>query len=117
MYVRLLDPRTGQLLREHLGQKRGGHRIRPEDRPRRTPPHTMELLARAHKAGASIGVLCESIHQRKAETGLRASRGFSTWPKSTAARPATTPVRLRWNWVLPSIASYVAIWSARLKPL
>ena len=27
-YVRLIDPRTGQLLREHLGQKRGGHRIR-----------------------------------------------------------------------------------------
>jgi transposase len=75
MYVRLLDPRTGQLLREHLGQKRGGHRIRPEDRPRRTPPHTMELLARAHKAGASIGVLCESIHQRKAETGLRRIQG------------------------------------------
>jgi hypothetical protein len=46
MYVRLLDPRTGQLLREHLGQKRGGHRIRPEDRPRRTPPYTMQLLAR-----------------------------------------------------------------------
>ena len=75
MYVRLLDPRTGQLLREHLGQKRGGHRIRPEDRPRRTPPHTMELLARAHKAGVSIGVLCESIHQRKAETGLRRIQG------------------------------------------
>src|ERR1700751_2567982 len=29
MYVRLLDPRTGVLLREHLQQKRGRHRIRP----------------------------------------------------------------------------------------
>jgi transposase len=38
MYVRLLDPRTGELLREHLSGKRGGHRIRDEDRPRRTPP-------------------------------------------------------------------------------
>src|SRR5579863_9743185 len=27
MFVRLLDPRTGELLREHLSQKRGGHRI------------------------------------------------------------------------------------------
>jgi hypothetical protein len=75
MYGRLLDPRTGQLLRQHLGQKRGGHRIRAEDRPRRTPPHTMELLARARKAGASIGVLCESIHKRKAEMGLRRIQG------------------------------------------
>jgi len=54
MYVRLLDPRTGMLLREHLQQKRGRHRVRPEDQPRRTPPHTVRLIARAHKAGASI---------------------------------------------------------------
>ena len=39
MFVRLLDPRTGELLREHLSGKRGGHRIRDADRPRRTPPH------------------------------------------------------------------------------
>src|SRR5271155_848668 len=37
MFVRLLDPRTGELLREHLSGKRGGHRIRDADRPRRTP--------------------------------------------------------------------------------
>jgi transposase len=71
MYVRLLDPRTGELLREHLGQKRGGHRIRDEDRPRRTPPHTVQLLARAHKAGANIGAVCDAIHHRQAEAGLR----------------------------------------------
>jgi hypothetical protein len=35
MYVRLIDPRTGELLREHLSGKRGGHRIRDVDRPRR----------------------------------------------------------------------------------
>ena len=69
MFVRLLDPRTGQLLREHLRQKRGGHRIRDEDRPRRTPLHTHQLLARAHKAGASIGALCDAIHHRQAEAG------------------------------------------------
>src|SRR5271155_3362631 len=48
MFVRLLDPRTGQLLREHLRQKRGAHRIRDADRPRRTPPQLLQLLARAH---------------------------------------------------------------------
>src|ERR1700723_4182276 len=35
--VRLLDPKTGQLLREHLRQARGGHRIKDEDRSRKTP--------------------------------------------------------------------------------
>jgi transposase len=71
LFVRLLDPRTGQLLREHLHQKRGAHRIRDEDRPRRTPLHLQQLLARAHKAGASIGAVCDAIHQRQAELGVR----------------------------------------------
>jgi len=71
MYVRLIDPRSGDLLREHLGQKRGGHRIRSEDRPRRTPLHTHQLLARAHKAGANIGAVCDAIHHRQAEAGIR----------------------------------------------
>jgi transposase len=37
LYVRLLDPLAGQLLREHLRQERGRHRIKDEDRPKRTP--------------------------------------------------------------------------------
>src|SRR5499433_4184000 len=36
-HVRLIDPLTGQLLREHLRQERGRHRIKDEDRPSRTP--------------------------------------------------------------------------------
>jgi transposase len=81
MFVRLLDPRTGVLLREHLGQKRGGHRIRDEDRPRRTPPHTHRLLARAHKAGPSIGALCDAIHHRQAEAGVRRIMGVLSLAK------------------------------------
>ena len=81
MYVRLLDPRTGELLREHLGQKRGGHRIRDADRPRRTPQHTHQLLARAHKAGASIGAVCDAIHHRQAEAGIRRIMGVLSLAK------------------------------------
>ena len=81
MFVRLLDPRTGMLLREHLGQKRGAHRIRDEDRPRRTPLHTHRLLARAHKAGPSIGTLCDAIHHRQAEAGVRRIMGVLSLAK------------------------------------
>jgi hypothetical protein len=41
--VRLLDPKTGQLLREHLRAPRGWHRIADVDRPRRTPSKTVAL--------------------------------------------------------------------------
>ncbi len=81
MFVRLLDPRTGMLLREHFGQKRGGHRIRDEDRSRRTPLHTHRLLARAHKAGPSIGALCDAIHHRQAEAGVRRIMGVLSLAK------------------------------------
>jgi hypothetical protein len=81
MYVRLLDPHTGELLREHLGQKRGGHRIRDADRPRRTPQHTHQLLARAHKAGASIGAVCDAIHHRQDEAGIRRIMGVLSLAK------------------------------------
>jgi transposase len=75
MFVRLLDPRTGELLREHLSIKRGRHRIRDADRPRRTPPQLLQLLARAHKAGANIGAVCDAIHTRQSELGMRRIQG------------------------------------------
>src|SRR5437667_910133 len=71
-HVRLLDPRTGQLLREHRRHaKRGRHAIHPDDRPTRTPPSTLTLLAQATRAGAHIGPLCAAIHRREGEAGVR----------------------------------------------
>src|SRR5271166_6175121 len=40
--VRLLDPKTGQLLREHLRAPRGGHRIKDDDRSAKTPLGTQQ---------------------------------------------------------------------------
>jgi hypothetical protein len=40
-WVRLLDPANGQLLREHLREQRGRHRIHDDDRPQRTPLGTL----------------------------------------------------------------------------
>lgn len=69
--VRLLDPRTGQLLREHLRHARGGHRIKDEDRPKNTPLSTQQLLLRADRTGAQIGVLCRGLHQTNGEAAVR----------------------------------------------
>jgi hypothetical protein len=81
MFVRLLDPRTAELLREHLSGKRGSHRIRDADRPRRTPLQLLQLLARAHKAGVNIGAVCDAIHLRQAETGIRRIMGMLSLAK------------------------------------
>ncbi len=71
VYVRLLVPHTGQLLREHLRAPRGWHRIEEADRPARTPPSTRALLARAQTAGPQIGAICASIHQHDGAAGVR----------------------------------------------
>ncbi|MGH7357683.1 MAG: IS21 family transposase, partial [Candidatus Rokuibacteriota bacterium] len=69
--VRLLHPATGQLLREHRPQRPGGYAPLPADQPSRTPPTTVALLARATRAGARIGALCETIHRRDGLPGVR----------------------------------------------
>ncbi len=69
--VRLLNPHTGQLLREHLRNARGGHRIKDEDRPKQTPLSTQQLLSRADKTGAQIGTLCRGMHHARGEIAVR----------------------------------------------
>ena len=71
LHVRILDPETHQLLREHVRQKRGGYRVRAEDNPKKTPLTTVQLLDRARRVGSQVGTLCEAIHQREGEGGLR----------------------------------------------
>jgi transposase len=73
--VRLLHPKTGELLREHLRQARGGHRIQDADRPRKTPLGTLQLLCRADKTGAQIGALCRGMHRNHGETAVRRIQG------------------------------------------
>ncbi len=79
--VRILDPRTGQLLREHLRTKDGHFRVRPEDRSSRTPPQIEQLLRRAHVAGKHIGVLCERIEQQRHQFGARQILGILSLAK------------------------------------
>jgi transposase len=74
-HIRLLDPQTGRLLREHLPQVRGKHRIKDEDRPRRTPPGTQHLLLRAGRAGSQIGALCRGMHEELGQEAVRRIQG------------------------------------------
>lgn len=74
--VRLLNPHTGELLREHLRHARGGHRIKDEDRPKQTPLSTQQLLRRAEVAGPHIGTLCEILHRTEGEAAVRRILGM-----------------------------------------
>ena len=74
-YVRLLHPQTGELLREHLPQVRGKHRIKDEDRPKHTPPGIQHLLLRAGRAGQQIGVVCRKMYEEEGQVAVRRIQG------------------------------------------
>src|SRR3989442_166066 len=87
-HVRLLDPSTGQLLREHRRHAaRGRHAIHPDDRPPRTPPTTVTLLAQAARAGTHIGPPSASSSAPAwppAWSRDCSRRRPSSWPQSTS---------------------------------
>jgi hypothetical protein len=74
-----------ELLREHVRQKRGWYRIKPEDHPKRTPLRTSQLLWRAGRAGAHIGALCEAMHRQQGEVGVRRILGVLSLAKKYGA--------------------------------
>jgi len=74
-YIRLLHPRTGELLREHLPQVRGKHRIQDEDRPKQTPPGTQYLLLRAGRAGEHMGAVCRRMYEEEGQVAVRRIQG------------------------------------------
>jgi transposase len=85
LHVRLLAPKTGQLLREHLRAPRGWHRIHDDDRPARTPRPTLALLARAARAGVHISAICTHIHQHDGPAGARRILGVLALAKKYGA--------------------------------
>src|SRR5215470_3618465 len=63
VFVRILHPKTGKLMREHVVQKRGQYRIQEQDRSPRTPLRVQRLLWRTEQAGSHIGTFCHILHR------------------------------------------------------
>jgi transposase len=81
LYVRILDPNNGLLLREHVRQKRGWYRIKKEDHPKHRPLRVSHLLWRAGRAGTHIGTLCNLIYNQLGEPGVRRVLGVLSLAK------------------------------------
>jgi transposase len=80
-FVRILDPQNGQLLREHVRQKRGWYRIKKEDHPKHRSLGVSQLLWRADRAGTHIGALCNLIYSRQGELSARRILGVLSLAK------------------------------------
>jgi hypothetical protein len=109
--VRLIDPPTGQLLREHLRQQRGRHRIQDEDRPPRTPVSTQQLLRRAEITGPHIGVLCQSLYHRQGQAGVRRILGVLALARKYGIASTDEACAMALETALANTISCAAIWS------
>src|SRR5436853_4177558 len=79
--VRILDPKSGLLLREHVRQKRGWYRIQPEDHSQQTPFRVVQLLGRAGRVATHVGILCNLIYSQQGEVGVRRILGVLSLAK------------------------------------
>ena len=113
LFVRLLDPKTGQLLREHVRAPRGWHRIEDADRPRRTPPKTRRAARGrdARRARPSARSAITSIGTR-AKPASGASSACSRSPRNTARRSSRTRPKPPSISACRPIAFCAAIWTA-----
>ena len=85
--VRILDLCTNELLREHERQHPGQYREAPEDRPRRTPPETLQLLNRATRVGDHVGKLAHVIYAEDPLPAVRRILGLLALARKYGAIP------------------------------
>jgi len=102
LHVRILCPKTGELFREHLRQKKGRRRMEPEDRPERAPQSTVKLLTRAGNAGESIGIVCQAIHHADGEAGVRRIVGVLSLVKKRGRDEVETACEVALEMELPT---------------
>ena len=74
-------PADGPTAARAFSQKRGGHRIKDEDRSHQTPLGTRQLLCRAERAGPHLGELCHALHRQQGEPAVRRILGVLSLSK------------------------------------
>jgi len=102
--------KTGELLREHLRQERGRHRIHDEDLPKRTPVGTLELLRGPERPANRSAPSANRCTSSKAHRGAPHSSVLSS-SKSTRARvEEACAMAMKWKSTVTRLCA--ATWSA-----
>ncbi len=71
LWIRIVDPQTHQLLREHAVTGKGQRRIIESDLPKQTPPKVLDLVARIAHFGPSCATFARAV---ESERGILAAR-------------------------------------------
>jgi transposase len=82
--VRILDPKTGLLLREHIRQKRGWYRIQPQDHPQQTPFCPASSILSCQRQ-LDFPILFERYQQQSGLWEKWESRGCAGFPRAVGS--------------------------------
>ena len=77
LWLRILDPKTMECVREHtIALHRGQRRTNDADRPKQTPPQVERLAARIAGAGPGCGAFARKLVEERGAIALRALFGM-----------------------------------------
>jgi transposase len=71
LWIRIIDPKTHQLLREHAVTGKGQRRIIEADLPKQSPPKLLNLVDRIAQIGPSCGIFARAVENQR---GVMAAR-------------------------------------------
>jgi len=76
LWVRILDPQTHQLLREHAMTGKGQRRTVAADLPKQTPPKIEQLITRIARIGPNTGAFARAVQHERGALALRTLVGI-----------------------------------------
>lgn len=92
--VRIINPRTGDLLREHTKIAQGTFSPSLEVRPKAVPFEVFSLLARTERIGKHIGVFCRQLHKNDGVRALGRIMGIRHLAKKYGPRTTDAACKL-----------------------
>jgi transposase len=75
LWIRLLDERTQQLIREHAVTGKGQRRTIAADLPKQTPPQVEKIVARIARIGPNCGAFARALENERGVLALRSLFG------------------------------------------
>lgn len=71
LWVRIIDPHTQQLIREHAVTGKGQRRSIDADLPKQTPPRVEKLVARVAQIGPATSAFAQTLEAQRGALALR----------------------------------------------
>jgi hypothetical protein len=114
LWIRLVDPTTHALIREHPTTGKGMRKTNETDRPPQTPSPVLRLTQRAAIIGERCGGFALALERERGALAARALFGLLDLARRNASDAWKKPAALPTSRARPIYASCARTWSATI---